>query len=209
MRRGRLLGALTVVLAGVVLWVWLRGPLPVGGPLPNDGFVRVAGVVHVHTTHSDGGRPPEAVVAAAQRVGLGFVAITDHNNLDAKRFEGYHGQVLVLVGTEISTTEGHVMGLGMSSPTFAFSGDALDALEDVRDLGGVPFAAHPLSQRPDLRWRGWDLPGPWGMELLNGDSQWREAGWARLARTVALYGVNSRYAPRTAVRGGYRGGGRP
>jgi hypothetical protein len=66
-------------------------------------------------------------------------------------------------------------------------------LEDVRDLGGIPFAAHPFSARADLRWTGWDLPGPWGMEILNGDSEWRRAG-PRLLLTVGLYGLNARYA---------------
>jgi hypothetical protein len=169
-------------------------PLPVEGAAPEDGFTRVSGVVHVHTTLSDGGGTPEQVAAAAKRAGLRFVFITDHNNLDAKPFEGEHDGVLVLVGTEISTTAGHVVGLGIPDPVFRFSGDALDALDDVRSLGGVAFAAHPLSPRADFRWTGWDLPGPWGIELMNGDSQWRSAGWLRLLRTAALYHLNGRYA---------------
>ena len=88
--------------------------------------------------------------------------ITDHNNLDAKRWEGYHDGVLVIVGTEISTTAGHVLGLGIPDPVFRFSGDARDALDDVRALHGSAFAAHPTSPRPDFRWTGWDLPGPVG-----------------------------------------------
>jgi PHP domain-containing protein len=153
-------------------------------------------VVHVHTTLSDGGGTPEEVAAAARRAGLAFVAITDHNNLDAKPFEGYHDGVLVLVGSEVSTaSSGHVLGLGLrEDPAFRFSGDPGDALDDIRLLGGAAFAAHPLSAREDFRWTAWDLPGPWGLELLNGDSQWRAAGWGRLARTAALYGLNPRYA---------------
>ena len=150
--------------------------------------------MHVHTSKSDGGGTPEDVVAAAKAAGLGFVAITDHNNLDAKPVEGYRNGVLVIVGTEISTTAGHVLGLGIPDPQFRFSGDGRDALEDIRDLGGAAFAAHPLSPRADFRWTGWALPGGWGVELMNGDSQWREAGWGRLFATASLYGLNSRYA---------------
>ena len=91
-------------------------PAPVSGDEPDDGYTRVAGVVHVHTTLSDGGGTPDEVVAAAQRAGLGFLAITDHNNLDAKPVEGYHGGVLVLVGSELSTTAGHLLGLGIAGP---------------------------------------------------------------------------------------------
>jgi hypothetical protein len=152
--------------------------------------------VHVHTTLSDGGGTPEEVARAARQAGLGFVAITDHNNLDAKAFEGYHDGVLVLVGTEVSTAaSGHVLGLGLrEDPPFRFSGDPRDALDDIHLLGGAAFAAHPLSARADFRWTAWGLPGPWGLELINGDSQWRAAGWGRLLRTAALYPLNPRYA---------------
>jgi len=187
-----LLGAALVGALALRIARWR--PLPVEGVAPEDGFTRVSGVVHVHTTLSDGGGTPEEVAEAARRAGLRFVVITDHNNVDAKTFEGEHDGVLVLVGTEVSTTAGHLLGLGVRDPVYRFSGDARDALEDVRDLGGSSFAAHPLSPREDFRWTGWDLPGPWGMELLNGDSQWRSAGWPRLLRTAALYGLNPRYA---------------
>jgi len=192
-RAGLLVGILA---AGFVFlaWVALQRPLPVVGPAIDDGFARVAGVVHVHTSLSDGGGPPEEVAAAARRAGLGFVAITDHNHLDAKPFEGYRDGVLVLVGTEISTAAGHVLGLGLPDPAYRFSGSPEDALDDVRDGGGVAFATHPVSPRPDFVWHGWGLPGPWGLELLNGDSQWRTAGWARLVRTAALYAANPRHA---------------
>ncbi|PYQ54605.1 MAG: hypothetical protein DMF78_05205, partial [Acidobacteria bacterium] len=169
-------------------------PLPLVGELPRDGYVRVPGVVHVHTTLSDGAATPEEVIAAAREAGLRFVVITDHNNLEAKKWEGYHDGVLVLVGTEISTTAGHVLGLGIPDPVFRFSGDARDALDDVRDLGGVAFAAHPTSPRPDFRWTGWDLPGPWGMEVMNGDTEWRGSARWKLARTLALYPLNHEYA---------------
>ncbi len=187
-----------LVLAGVTLAyatrVALWQPLPVFGDNPADGWVRVGGVVHVHTTLSDGGGTPEEVVKAARGAGLRFVAITDHGHLDAKPLEGYHEGVLLLVGTEISTAAGHLLALGTSVPAFRFSGDPLDALDDVRELGGHAFAAHPDSKRPDLTFTGWRLPGPWGIELINGDSQWRAAGWAGLARTTTLYGLNPRYS---------------
>ena len=197
MRLLRWLGA-AVVLATVLGAVWVARwrPREASGPSPSDGFTRVAGVVHVHTTLSDGGGTPAEVAAAARRAGLQFVAITDHNNLDAKPFEGYHDGVLVLVGTEVSTaSSGHVLGLGLrEDPTFRFSGDPRDAVDDIRLLGGAAFAAHPSSPRPDFRWTAWDLPGPWGLELINGDSQWRAAGAFRLARTAALYALNPAYA---------------
>jgi hypothetical protein len=194
-RRGRilLLAALALFGAWLVHVVSWR-PLALVGEPPGDGWTRVAGVVHVHTTLSDGGGTPEEVIGAARATGLSFLGITDHNTLDAKPLEGYRDGVLVLVGAELSTPVGHVLGLGLDrDPAFRFNGDGLDALEDVRDLGGIPFAAHPFSPRPDLRWTGWGLPGPWGLELLNGDSDARSAG-PRLLLTVGLYRLNPGYA---------------
>jgi hypothetical protein len=193
-RPGRLLALAVLLLGGLLaLRVVLWRPLAVVGEAPRDGYTRVAGVLHVHTTLSDGGGTPGEVIAAARAAGLGYVALTDHNNLDAKPFEGYHDGVLVLVGSELSTTAGHLLGLGIPDPVFRFDGDPLDVLEDTRDLGGFSFAAHPLNPREDLRFSGWDLPGPWGLELLNGDSEWRRAG-VRNVLTGLLYGLNHGYA---------------
>ena len=124
-RRGRiaaltLLAVVTLYVLRVALW----RPLAVAGPEPDDGFVRVPGIVHVHTTLSDGGGTPEEVIRAARAAGLRFLVLTDHNNLDAKPFEGYRDGVLVIVGTELSTTAGHILGLGIPDPGYRFSGDA-------------------------------------------------------------------------------------
>ena len=194
LRPGRvtlLIAAFVLVLVALRVALWQ--PLSVLGERPDDGYVRVPGVVHVHTTFSDGGGTPDEVILAAKAAGAQYVVITDHNNLDAKPFEGYRDGVLVIVGSELSTTAGHLLGLGLADPTYRFSGDARDGLEDIRDLGGFALAAHPLSPREDLRFTGWDLPGPWGLELVNGDSEWRKAG-ARVLFTAGLYGLNHRYA---------------
>jgi hypothetical protein len=186
--------AAAAVLARVVLW----RPLPLQGEAPDDGWQRVPGVVHVHTTLSDGGGSPQEVIRAARASGLAFLGITDHNNLDAKPFEGYRDGVLVLVGAELSTPVGHVLGVGLErDPDFRFNGDGQDAIDDVLHLGGVPFAAHPFSARADLRWQGFELPGPWGLELVNGDADARRAG-PRLLLTAATYRLNPDYALLTA-----------
>lgn len=194
--------ALLVVVLGLAAYaarivVWR--PAPLVGSAPADGRTRVGGVIHVHTTLSDGGGTPQEVIAAAKATGTRFLVITDHNNLDAKPFEGNRDGVLVIVGTEVSTNAGHVLGLGIDDPVYRFPGDVVDALEDIRDLGGVAYAAHPLSPRADFVWSGWDLHGWRGMELVNGDSVWRAAGWWRLARTLLSYRVNPRYALLTSL----------
>ena len=184
-------------LVGVVLawYIALWRPLPVSDTEVTDRFVRVSGVAHVHTTHSDGGGTIDEVQSAAVRAGLDFVIVTDHNTLAGKPREGYGDTgVLTIVGTEISNHQGHLLGLGIPAPPYRFSGDGLDALRDVGDLGGLAFAAHPENPRQDLRWTGWHLPGGWGLEVLNGDSQWRAAGWTSVVGSAVLYPLNPTYA---------------
>jgi hypothetical protein len=182
-----------VLLAGAAVRVAMWRPSSVAGRAPDDGVVRVPGIVHVHTTLSDGSGTPDEVIRAARAAGAKFIVITDHNNVDAKSVEGDHDGVLVIAGSELSTTSGHILGLGIEDPTYRFSGDPLDALDDIHDLGGFAVAAHPMNPRADLQFTGWDLPGPWGIELVNGDSEWRTAGWRALL-TPALYGLNRPYA---------------
>jgi hypothetical protein len=180
----------------VLLW----SPAELVGDAPTDGYTRVRGAMHVHTSLSDGGGSPEEVAAAARAAGLQFVAITDHNNLDAKAYEAWHDGVLVLVGTEISTDRGHVTAVGVRDPGFRFSGGFDDALDDTAWLGGHAFAAHPMTARADLRFTGWDLPGRFGVEVWNGDSAWRAAspmGW--LSAAVA-YPFDTRYALASTLR---------
>ena len=183
--------AVTVAVWRVVTW----GPLSAPAAVLPDRFVRVAGVAHVHTTFSDGAGTIPEIEAAAAAAGLEFIVVTDHNSLAAKPDEGYGASgVLAIVGTEISNHEGHLLAVGLPEPTYRFSGDGLDALNDLAELGGLSFAAHPDSPRTDLQWTGWDLPGNWGLEILNGDSQWRSAGWAGLLGLVLRYPLNRDYA---------------
>lgn len=180
--------ALAAGLGRVAAW----RPLTLVGERPAG--IRASGVVHVHTTFSDGGGTPEEVIGAARRTGLAFVSISDHNTLDAKPLEGYQDGVLVLVDAELSTPSGHVLGVGLDrDPPFRFNGDGRTAFEDVRRLDGVAFAAHPFSAREDLRFSAWDAPGPWGIEVLNGDSEWRRAG-PRLLLSTLVYRLNPSYA---------------
>lgn len=199
--RGVLLLAGLGLAAAPLLLVAARRPLRVVGEAPRDGLVRVPAIFHVHTTLSDGSGTPSEVIRAAREAGVAVLGISDHNNLDALPYQGYHDGVLVLAGSELSTPSGHLLGLGLErDPAFRFNGDALDALDDVRRLGGVAFAAHPFSPRADLRWGGFELPGSWGLELVNGDSDARRAG-PRLLLTALLYRFNPDYALLSAQPG--------
>ena len=189
-------GALAVLVLGLLVLyapaLWWRPLALVGTPF-DDGWTHVSGAIHMHTTYSDGSGPPEQLVAAARRAGLDFIAITDHNNFGAKGSEGYHDGVLTLVGAELSTRTGHIMGLGLEPPGFRMSGDAHDTIDDILHAGGFAVVTHPL-RSGESDWQEWEMPGPWALELINGKSLWIGAAfWPRL-RALALYPVNANYA---------------
>ena len=181
---------LLVVNARALLW----HPFELEGKLSDNDLIKVPGVVHVHTTLSDGRATPEEVIEAARAAKLSFIVITDHGTLDAKKLEGYHGNLLVIVGTETSTISGHLLGVGIPDPDFRFSGNPLDTLKDIRDLDGLAIVAHPMSPRKAFLWSGWELPGSWGLEIINLDSMRRTAGWPNMLKTAFLSGLNPRYA---------------
>lgn len=147
------------------------------------------GVVHVHSTRSDGSGTIDEIAAAAARAGLQFVIVTDHGDgTRAPRPPAYLGHVLVIDGVEISTTHGHYVALGLGQAPYRLAGEAADVVEDVRRLGGFGIAAHPDSPKPGLAWRDWDAPFD-GLEWFNLDSEWRDDGLARLARALIYYPI--------------------
>lgn len=167
--------AVWVALAAVVVAAWVTAPHPtvrLGGALP-DGHVR--GVVHIHTTRSDGGGSLLDVAAAAARAGLRFVVVTDHG--DGLRPERqpptYMGGVLVIDAVEVTTRDGHVLGLGLGPIPYRLGGKGVDVVDDINRFGGFAVAAHGDSPKRSLRWRAWDAALT-GLEWINGDSEWRD-----------------------------------
>jgi predicted metal-dependent phosphoesterase TrpH len=105
--------------------------------------------LHVHSGWSDGAQSPETVVLAAARRYLDVVAITDHDEirgaLRAREFAAAHPAlgVEIVVGEEISTLNGHLLGLWLSErvpPGLS----ALRTIELIHAPGGLAVAAHPF-----------------------------------------------------------------
>lgn len=111
-----------------------------------DGLDGLADL-HVHTSHSDGVDSPAAVVEhALGRCELDVVAITDHDTLtgalEAAAYAAAHGWGdRLIVGEEVSTLEGHVLGLFLESPIPPRL-SAAATVQAIHDQGGVAIAAH-------------------------------------------------------------------
>jgi len=99
--------------------------------------------LHVHTHYSgDAKTTLEQVVKYAQRKGLDGVAVTDHDTvLGARRLAKQKG-FLVIPGIEVSSLQGHILGLNITEPIQPKL-DLPRTVEKIRRLGGIAVIAHP------------------------------------------------------------------
>lgn len=103
--------------------------------------------LHVHTRHShDSAAPVDSVLQRCQDSGLGLVAITDHDNirggLEAReRSDGFP----VIVGEEIKTTRGDVLGLFLERPIPPRL-TPLETVKRVKEQGGLVGVPHPFDR---------------------------------------------------------------
>jgi hypothetical protein len=166
------------LVAAVAVYVGVTiPPRPIALAAPTDGTI--PGILHVHTSRSDGLSGPDAIAAAAAKAGLKFLVFTDHGDATRKPDPPqYRSGVLCLDGVEISTNGGHYVAIDMPASPYPLAGEARDVVEDVRRLGGFGIAAHPDSPKLQLRWREWTAPVD-AVELLNPDTAWRS--WAQQA----------------------------
>lgn len=106
--------------------------------------------LHIHSNHSDGlAKIPEIMEYVQHKTDLKVIAITDHNTIEGALFaksleEMYDFEVIV--GEEITSTSGHVIGLFLSEhiPAGLSAGETI---ERITDQGGVAIIPHPFSNK--------------------------------------------------------------
>jgi hypothetical protein len=111
------------------------------------GLHGLACVAHVHSTYSDGTATVAELVEAAEEAGADCVLLTDHDTLEARRRgeEGWSGNVLMLVGHEVSPKAGHLLVFGVDEEISHAGRTEREICTAVLEGGGVSFAAHPFS----------------------------------------------------------------
>lgn len=123
-------------------------------------------MIHVHSAYSDGSLPVEQIARAAERQGLDYLILTDHDTLQGRRDgkEGRYGKTLVLVDTEISTAAGHYLALGLTEEVPSRR-PAAETVRAVGSQGGLGFIAHATwKKRP---WPEMDVEGITGLEIYD------------------------------------------
>ena len=109
--------------------------------------------IHIHTDFSDGLYEPEAIINyAVTQTDLQVIAITDHNTIDGAKFAYDYwqrhrvefGQLQVIKGIEITSSEGHIIGLFLEEDIPAHMSPA-DTVKAIHEQGGLAIAAHPFT----------------------------------------------------------------
>lgn len=109
--------------------------------------------LHVHPSGDARVGPPRpstpaSIYAALRASGLRVAVLADHDRIDvaqelAARARDEGAPIELLVGEEVTTREGHLVAIGLSSrvrPEMALG----DTVAAVHDQGGLAVVAHPL-----------------------------------------------------------------
>ena len=122
---------------------------------------------HVHTCYShDSSITLKQVVSFAKKRGLDGIAITDHNTVEGA-LKLKNCDILVVPGIEISTLQGHLLGLNITTPIPAKLGME-ETIRRIHEVGGIAVAPHPSAfykSPPSRRVRSYDA-----VEVINASS---------------------------------------
>lgn len=134
-----------------------------------DYSLEAEGVYHIHTLFSDGRRSVEEILKLAAQASLDFIILTDHGspNYECLASQGRKEGVLVLAGSELSVSRGHLVGLGFKSLTHPFSQNAEQAVYEIGLSGGFSIIAHPYSK---VSWSWGEFVDYSGIEIMNADT---------------------------------------
>ncbi|MCP4591238.1 MAG: hypothetical protein GY842_10860 [bacterium] len=119
-------------------------------------------LIHVHTDYSfDSDISLSVLGHFLDEQGFGCIAVTDHDTIEGARRLQEHTNARVIVGEEVTTGQGHLIGLFLSEhvrPGLS----ALETAREIRAQGGLVLLPHPF-----VRAMGCGL----------GDVSWEIAEW--------------------------------
>lgn len=142
------------------------------------------GVIHCHSTYSDGTGSMEEIANAANEVGLDYVIMTDHDTMKPgdDGHNKWQGSTLFMCGTEITPPNNHYIVFGekrlenveklrMKSPQ--------EYIDAVKAAGWHGFIAHPdhigtkRFEIPSYKWLDWNVSNFTGMGLWDLMTDWQ------------------------------------
>ncbi len=112
--------------------------------------------LHSHTIYSSRTKwafesiiKPDDLIKLAIKQGLDGIAVTDHETFKGvleclKIVRRKKSDLMIIPGVEISSKDGHILGLGIEEWNVDKKMTAEEAIDSIRDFGGIAIAAHPL-----------------------------------------------------------------
>ncbi|GAA3060221.1 CehA/McbA family metallohydrolase [Streptomyces glomeratus] len=138
-------------------------PAPVYPPSRAKGRGRAwyRGDCHMHSWYSDGRRTPAEIAALARAAGLDFINSSEHNthSSHAHWADQAGDDLLILLGEEVTTRNGHVLALGTDPGTFidwryrARDNRWARFAGEIHRAGGLVVPAHPHATCVGCGWK--------------------------------------------------------
>lgn len=147
-----------------------------------------AGAIHLHSKYSyDGYASVASIIMDAEKCGVDFLMLSDHDHLRARdeAWEGWQGKTLLIVGQEVSPRFNHYLAYNIPSP-ISFSEDPEGIypqkyMDDVRKKGGFGIIAHPDHEGAPMfhvkhySWNDWNVSGYAGMSVWDFMTDWQKS----------------------------------
>jgi predicted metal-dependent phosphoesterase TrpH len=109
--------------------------------------------LHCHTYHSDDSLMlPEQIVKLCSQRKLDRIAITDHNTIAGALETAELAPDLVIIGEEILTTEGEILGYFMTKEVPAGLAP-IEVISRLEDQGAVISVSHPFDRTRSGKWK--------------------------------------------------------
>jgi len=135
--------------------------------------LEIEGIYHIHSVFSDGTKNVDEIVDIASQSSLDFIILTDHGSPNRESYDsqGWKEGVLVLAGTEISASRGHLVALDFELPSDRFHYNTEVAVYQILKAGGFSIISHPYSK---TKWSWGEFIEYSGIDIMNADSMLRK-----------------------------------
>lgn len=115
---------------------------------------------------------PKQLIETAKKRGLNAITITDHDTMaGAEIGEKYNkkdkdSDFLVIKGEEISSADGHILGIGMEE-AIRPGLPAQETIDRINSQGAVAIIPHPFAPKYGLRRKVFEIKNTDGIEVFN------------------------------------------
>lgn len=149
--------------------------------IPNDNGIEVtyeidyrpkeerwlSGDLHMHTNASDGEYDAYTLAKKAQKLGLDFISITNHNNYNENFYLPNIPGLTIIPGVEWTHYKSHMNFYGVKAPFTDFAinteEEMQDLIQEVKDKGAIVSVNHPQEKSCGFLWKthNYDLLEVW------------------------------------------------